>query len=279
MLTKKYCNQFINLYLICFLVNYAWLFFNGLTFTAFNPVFFTNKLDLITDFLLLTNLQQLVISSKAFKVVLDVVFLLLPFVLLYTNYYAIKARPAVALASASFNLLYCLLLSIFSFSTTGQFIPWVIVPLVFYCTSDEKFTALFNALRWVFLAIFLSAGLWKLATGALFNAEEMSAVLMHQHTQILVDGNTNFFTPALLYLIKHKNIAQFFYIIAFVAETLFVIGFFTKKYDKYLAIAFCLFLVFDFMLMFIYYFSWFIFIGFLYFSKFEKNEKSSTNFI
>lgn len=267
MLTKRNTDQFINLYTICFIANFLWLLLNGLTFSTFNPVFFLNALDFSTNFLLLTNIQHLIISSKFCRILLDIFFLTLPLLLLYTHYYKPKYRPTIALVNTIFNLLYCILLSIFTFITTQQCIPWVLIPLVFCCISIEKFSVHFYALRWIFLAIFLSAGLWKLKTGAIFNTEQMSALLLQQYAQNIIDGKIN---NILSYFILNNKIAHVFYIGAFIAEVSFVVGFFTTKYDRYLIIIFCLFIVLDYFMMEINYFSWIVFIGFLYFTKYNS---------
>ena len=277
MLTKKHTTQFLYFYLICFVVNFVWFYFNRLLFSDFNPIFFYNKLDFTTNFLLATNIQQVVISSHRFRILLDLVFFLLPFLLVIANYFSPKVRPVIAIINVLYNLFYCLLLSIFTFSTTGQFVPWVIVPILFCCISQEKYTAIFNALRLIFIGIFFSAGVWKFATGALFNVEEMSAVLLNQHAQILVEATKTFKIATILFLVEHKVLSYLFYLASFIAEISFIVGFFTKKFDKYLAILLGLFLIFDFALMFIYYFSWVVFIGFLYFTKFERENKTPLN--
>jgi hypothetical protein len=246
------------------MANYCWLLYNGLTFSTFNPIFFTNNLDFTTNFLLLTKLQYAIVNSKAIRIVLDLLFFILPLLLAYSHYYLIKLRPTIAIINSIFNLVYCIMLSIFTFITTHQCIPWVLIPLVFCCISLEKFSALFHIFRWIFLSIFLSAGLWKLASGSIFNTEQMSAVLLNQHTQAFLDANEN---KIIATLIQYKNLAHFFYIGAFLAEASFIIGFFTTKYDRYLIIAFCLFILLDYFLMEINYFSWIVFIAFLYFTN------------
>jgi hypothetical protein len=272
LLTKKNSDQFINFYAICFIANYAWLFYNGLTFSTFNPIFFTNALDFTTNFLLITNVQHAIINSTLLRVILDLLFFTLPLLLVYSHYYLIKFRPTIAIINSLFNLFYCILLSIFTFTTTQQCMPWVLIPLVFCCINIEKFTALIQIFRWVFLSIFLSAGLWKLATGSIFNTEHMSAVLLDQHAQAFLDGNEN---KIITTLIQHKYLAHFLYIGAFLAEVSFIIGLFTIKYDRYLIIPFCIFILLDYALMEINYFSWIVFIGLLFFKN-KEPQKIST---
>jgi hypothetical protein len=271
LLTKKNSDQFINFYAICFIANYAWLFYNGLTFSTFNPIFFTNALDFTTNFLLITNVQHAIINSTLLRVILDLLFFILPLLLVYSHYYLIKFRPTIAIINSLFNLFYCILLSIFTFTTTQQCMPWVLIPLVFCCINIEKFTALIQIFRWVFISIFLSAGLWKLAAGSIFITEHMSAVLLHQHAISFLDGKENKIISA---LIQYKNLAHFFYIAAFFAEVSFLIGFFTTKYDRYLISAFSAFILLDYFFMEINYFSWIAFIGFLYFGN-NQHKKSS----
>ncbi len=270
MLTKKNTDQFINFYAVCFIANYFWLFFNGLTFSTYRPLFFTNSLDFTTNIILLTNIQSLIISSKAFKILLDILFFVLPLILFYTHHYKIKLRPVIAILNSIFNIFYCTMLCIFCNSSIHQFIPWIILPIVFCCKSDKKFTALFYIFRWIFLAIFLSAGLWKINTGSIFETEHMGAILLQQHAQAFIDGNES---SIIKFIIAHKTVGHFFYIAAFFAEISFIIGFFTTKYDRFLIIFFCSFIILDYALMEINYFSWIVFIVFLYFSN-NSNKKT-----
>ena len=242
------------------MANFIWMYCSGLTFSTYNPVFYNNTLDFTTNVLLLTNIQQLIVSAKDCRIILDIIFFLLPLILIYVHYFKIKLRPIFAIANTLYNIFYCALIPIFTCTSVQQYIPWMIIPLVFIYKSEEKFATIFYCLRWVFLAIFLSAGLWKIATGSIFYTEQFSAILIQQHAQALIDGKAKFYINT---LIQHKYLAYFFYIAAFIAEVSFIIGFFTKKYDRYLAVFFCAFILLDYVLMEINYFSWIAFIGFL----------------
>jgi hypothetical protein len=270
LLTKKNSDKLINLYAVCFIANYIWMYCSGLTFSTYNPVFFSNNLDFATNFLLLTNIQNLILSSNVFRIILDVFFFLLPLFLLYVHYFKIQLRLIFAICNSLFNIFYCTLIPIFTCSSIQQFIPWMIIPLVFVYKNEEKFTTIFYSLRWIFLAIFLSAGLWKITTGSIFHAEHFGAILLQQHTQAFIDGNESSFIK---FIIAHKTVGHFFYVAAFFAEISFIVGFFTTKYDRLLIIFFSSFIILDYALMEINYCSWLVFIVFLYFTN-NSNKKT-----
>ncbi len=62
------------------------------------------------------------------------------------------------------------------------------------------------------------------------------------------------------------------YLTAFLFEFAFVIGFFTRKLDRFFIVIFCLFIMFDYLLMGINYFSWLPFLGTLYFSLHHRED-------
>jgi hypothetical protein len=62
------------------------------------------------------------------------------------------------------------------------------------------------------------------------------------------------------YLVQHPAISYAFYAAACLLELSFVIGFFTKKYDRRLMVAFFVFLVMDYLVMRIIYFEWLPFV-------------------
>jgi hypothetical protein len=65
------------------------------------------------------------------------------------------------------------------------------------------------------------------------------------------------------------------YLAATAIELLFAIGFFTKKYDKWLIAGFLAFLAFDYWVMRIPYFEVMPYLLCLYFSKYSIPEKST----
>ncbi len=265
-------------YIACFLLSYAWLFFNGLLLHQLKPLFFLNRLDVTLNLLFLTGVQKSVIHNHSLRLLLDIIYLLLPLLLFYSINR--KTQPYVALLNSGYNLVYTLLLSTFSTLSIEGFMGWILLPLLFIIKTERGFYYLLHCLRYIFLMIFFSTGLWKLRAGGVFNLEEMSGILVKQHAAYISQQPFDWFANLIHYLIVHYKISYLLYLFTVLVELSFVVGFFTKKFDKLLILLFLLFVLFDFVLMRINYFSWVAFLLCLWFAKYDEptsaNDKLSS---
>ena len=273
LLTEKHIKQFAVYYLTCFILCYAWYFYYGLLFSSVNPVFFLNRLDVSHNIIMLTNLQNFLIQSRLLRIIFDLLFLLLPVLLVYTVVKNKKGIRVIALATCAFSIIYSSLFCSMSFVSVEVFAAAMLVPIIFCTISVKGFYYRMHCVRIIFILMFFSSALWKIRAGGIFNTEEMSAILLRQYASYLVSNSSDWFSNMITYLISHSTIACSLYLLAFIAEFIFVIGLFTRRFDRYLIISFCLFAVFDYLLMGINYFTWLPFLGCLYFSKYSI-EKS-----
>jgi hypothetical protein len=268
-LNSKHKKQFVLFYLVCFLLNFCWLFYNNLLLAQKQPLFFINYLDVTRNIFMLTGLHKSIMSSNTVCVLLDLLYLLLPCLLTYIIYFEKSGYKSIAITASVYTLFYAIFFTLFSYLHVDYFIACIFIPLLFFAKSDEGFYYGLHSLRIVFVLMFLSSGLWKIRTGAIFNMEEMSGILLQQHKQFLWNNPNTILSKALYFLIENKASSYVFYLLGAIAELIFAIGLFTKKYDKQLAVVFILFLIMDLWLMQINYFNWFIFVGLLYFSKYR----------
>ncbi len=79
--------------------------------------------------------------------------------------------------------------------------------------------------------------------------EQMSGVLVFQHKDMLANSPEYWQSRFIVYLINHQVLSYALYLCSTVIELTFIVGFFTKKYDRLLALAFILFLIMDYLLM------------------------------
>ena len=273
LLNKKHIKQFVIFYLLCFLLNYGWLFYNGLLFSSFKPVFFLNRLDFTFNIEMLTNLQHALINSKSLCICFDSIFLLLPFLLAYCSIKEKKWLPLIACSTGVFNIFYTLFLSSMTFITPANFIAWILVPLVFCVTGIKSFYYNLHTIRILFILMFFSAALWKIWGGGVYNSEEMAGILLRQHANLLVSNPASAYAQFIYCLVRHKAFLNCCYLLGFLAEFSFVIGLFTNKYDRFLILLFTSFVLFDYVLMQINLFEWMPFMGCFYFSRFLIAEK------
>jgi hypothetical protein len=118
---------------------------------------------------------------------------------------------------------------------------------------------LLTACRYYFLYIFVSAAVWKLARGAVFNGQEMSRILLLHHTDLLTGPCTSLACRTYSWLIRHAAISQALYIGSVLLEASFLAGFFTRRWDRWLIALAVVFVIADLLVMRIPY--WTILLG------------------
>jgi hypothetical protein len=77
----------------------------------------------------------------------------------------------------------------------------------------------------------------------------MTGVLLYQHADLLSTSPAFWQSQIIEWLIHHQFIGYALYIMATVLELIFIVGFFTKKYDNLLIVGFIIFLMFDHLIM------------------------------
>ena len=272
LLNPKHIRQFALFYYCCFLLSFSWFLYNRITFAGLQPVFFINRLDITRNILMLTDWQHSLLGNNVLCLIFDIIYAALPILLTIAVYKDIPGKVFIAIVTAIFTLMYGTFLSAVSYTSPEMFIGFILIPLLFTATSLKGFYYLLHCIRYLFILVFISAGFWKIKEAGIFNLEEMAGILLVQHNMYVLSNPSDLFSKTVYYLVQHPIIAYAFYFIAAFAELVFVAGVFTKKYDKALLVILCLFILFDFLLMRINYFSWFVFAGCFYFSRFKSNK-------
>lgn len=222
---------------------------------------------------MLTNLQHLLLGNSITCWVFDIVYVSLPVLLTIAVYKNMQSKMAIAICTAIFTLVYAVFFSAISYISIEGFVGFILIPLLFTANSLKGFYSLLHCMRYLFILLFVSAGIWKIRQAGLFNIEEMAGVLLSQHAIYLTSNNTDPFTSVIYWLVQHPLVAYALYFLGACSEFIFGIGLFTRKFDTVLIIAFCLFIFFDVALIRINYFSWIVFMGCFYFSRFTLNEQ------
>lgn len=273
LLSEKHIKQFACFYLLCFLINYGWFWFNGLLFSSVNPVFFLNRLDLTRNIFMLGNLQHFIINYQWLRICLDVTYLVLPVILTVTVLVNFKGNAIIAFCTIAFTLVYAIFFSAFTYISIEGYISWILVPLILSARTTKGFYYYLHAIRILFVLFFVSAAIAKIRSGVIFNTEQMAAILLKQHNIYLVSNPDDWFTKSINFIVEHKAIGYIFFVCGTIAELLFATCFFTRRFDGYLIWVFCIFLAGDLFLMRINYFTWMVFMGCFYYSSFSLQEE------
>ena len=264
--------QFAKAYLFFAVINFIYLATTNQLLTNLQPVFFTNTLDVTAFFLRLTTIQQAILNYKWVQILLDFGFFLFPFLLYLAACNNRRIMFWVALITVLFNCLFAIFYTSVSYMTIGMFQAWTLIPIILCCKTIKGFYFNLHSIRIILIFILFSAAIWKIYRGGIFNASEMSSILLRQHTNYLISDPENAYSKFIFFFIKNISYGYALYLFGFLAEVAFAVGFFTKKYDVHLLIILILFIIFDYIFMQINLFSWMPFCLCLWYSKFSFDE-------
>ena len=213
------------------------------------PAFFYTRQDVFTWLFMQTGLHKLLLNNMAGFIMMDTLFYSMP--LIYLFIYKLKHRlsPIAAILMLLINLAYIQCYTLYPINSIESYIAWLLFPVVFIPSNRQTFLLLFRGLRYFFLFFFASAAVWKLAQGGIFNPSEMSGILLYQHNQLLTGSPGYWLTNVYLFLIQHKTLSYLLYLGATLLEVAFVVGFFTTRYDRLLAVLVIVFLIADHFIM------------------------------
>ena len=119
----------------------------------------------------------------------------------------------------------------------GLLIPCI--PFIF--KKDFKFKLSFETGRYYLCGLYGLAGLLKITNGAVFKPSHFSDSIRTTVADYIIQNPNRTKTLVMQYFINHQSLGYSLLICAVVLELAFLIGFFTKKYDKYLFLLFFFF--------------------------------------
>ena len=231
---------------------YKW--FNDLWLYQAEPSFIYLRKDLSTWLFMQTGLHQWLLNNQQGWILFDALFYSIPLIYLFVYKFKRSFAPVAAIIMFIINWCYIQCYTLYPINSIEGQIAWLTFPIVFITNNKKTFALLFEGLRYFFLFFFTSSAAWKLAQGGIFNINQMGGVLLYQHNQMLTNSPGYWQTNMLYFLIQHPLLSYFFYLSATILEAFFIIGFFTKKFDRLLALLFIVFLIADYFIMRIPYF-------------------------
>jgi hypothetical protein len=222
---------------------------NGMWMFQMMPRLFLNRFDGFTWLFMKSGIHQWLIFNPEGWAVFDTMFYALPLIYFLSHNVFKTGSTFIAATMLVVNWVYVQCYTLYPTNSIEAHIAWLLFPIAFVASNPKTFRLLIEGLRYFFLFFFVSAGIWKIVNGAIFNTEQMSGVLLHQHADMLSNSPEFWQSHFILWIIDHKMIGYSLYLLATLLELIFVVGFFTKKYDNLLIVAFLVFLVFDHLVM------------------------------
>ncbi len=116
-----------------------------------------------------------------------------------------------------------------SHSKTALCIFITVLPFGF---RGDKWVRLWEFARYFAVFVMVNSAFAKIYFGGLFAKNEMTNILLMQHIDLQVMAPDNWQTKFIQFLISVPYLTNIQYYLGFLAQLVFVIAFFTKKYDK-----------------------------------------------
>jgi hypothetical protein len=252
-----------NLLLLIWLLFYYLILFSFLhdnrLLSQYQPLFFNYNRDLTELWLIAAGLPRWMIAHPSSFIIADALAFLLPIPLLLTIGKSRRTATLSGIIFLAYFALYLLVADIFWQVHHEPFIILLLLGLAWTTDLPERFYQLLTIARYYFLYIFVSAALWKFARGSVFNGSEMSRILLLHHTDLLTDPCTSLTCRVYRWLIDHPAWSYSLYLCGALVEASFVVGFFTRRWDRLLIVLAIAFVIADLLLMRIPY--WTILIG------------------
>ena len=122
-----------------------------------------------------------------------------------------------------------------------------------FCFKDENnFNLMTETVRYFLIFILVSSAIYKFSNGELLHCTNFSTILLLQHIDLATLHPQHISYRIALPLISNPIFAGIVYILLFLLQLFFLIGFFTKKADRILFILLFLFVLFTYFIMRIY---------------------------
>ena len=232
---------------IGFFLCFVWLFraYQGLLlFQLHQAAFISVKADNIFWLYHAAQIPTFVLKHELFAFVLDLAWLIIAVLGLLKT----QSRWLT-------SLLYLLVLNyLIIYNSASTHHEHILVGLLFFVPllfirDQTNFVLIFAGIRYYAIFTLFSAGLWKVHRSSLFTPNQMSEILKHQHIDYSISYPEAYFSHFISNLIAQPNLANLFWYGAWSIELAFILGFFTRRFDKLLGSLFILFFIMDYLLM------------------------------
>jgi len=130
--------------------------------------------------------------------------------------------------------------------------PLFIAILPFCFKQDKAFALISEFSRYFLIYILTVSAFYKFHNGALFDPTNFAVTLVNQHSDLATLNPEHLCYKVAHVLMTHPPLAGLSYILLFIAQALFIVGFFTRKFDNWLFITLIIFAITTYIVMRIY---------------------------
>lgn len=206
------------------------MMFSGVSFSQLNEAaFFSFEADPLYWIIFGLKIPQTIIQHLWIGVIADILVLLLLILFLRNP----GSNKIVWILMPLLLILYMTITGYLAHRNFQAGYVWFFFPFLFAKTVNRNFA--YEATRYFLLFFYVSAAVLKLSNNLSFSPAHFSDFLVNQFSPYFLESNTGWRTDLNLFLIQHKSFSGFLYVSSIVIELLALVGFFTKKYDRWIA--------------------------------------------
>ena len=218
------------------LFEYLLFIFSGVSFSfLYGNNFFSLEVDPASWLFYLAKIPQFIAKNQWFGISLDVLIVVMLFLIIRNPFnYKVAAFLFILLLLFYITLMGHLAHRNYQFGFFMVFVPFL------FAKETNKYFA-YEAARYFLLFFYFSAAVLKVYNHSLSDPAHFSHLISGQFTPYFLEGNTGLRTTINLYLANHTSISHFLFILSFVIELTTIAGFFTKRFDKWIAVLLLLF--------------------------------------
>jgi len=273
MISRK---SYVIYFYLCFIIFLMVRYFNGLFLFQIseNPIR-SPRVDLVVWTTQLTGIPDL-LSIFGIGLLIDLLIIALPFVILFRTFRNRNTYRLIMGLTILFGL-YVLFIYCYPTLSIRKYLGLILIPIAFIFSSKERYHTYLELMRYYVIFIFTSASLWKIVRGVAWDPTHMQLSLKAQHIDNFVQFPNHYITQLLSTIIDNPTQCSILFGAAILSQIAFFIGFFTKKYDRFLAFLLIIFVISDYLVMRIEYWEFVVFLPLFY--KWELNSSYQSSSI
>lgn len=267
--------RYITYYYVCFLVLFFIRWVDGLALVQLgkNPIN-TPRQDPIMWLWHWIKGPQL-FSGTVMSYTLTMTVMGLPLVILYLQKQK-KNNRQIILTHILLTAIFIITIYAYPTLSVRKYLPMVLVPLAFVFATDDRYRFAIRSLRYWVCYVFASAALWKIARGVVWDSHHMVETIRSQHIDNIVHWPNHYVTKIASWLISNPQMCYALLVVAVISQLTFAIGFFTRKYDKWLIALLITFVIADYLVMRIEYWEYVLLLP-LFFSRSGTQARPTTD--
>ena len=192
------------------------------------PPFIFEEKEWIYKLYLGTGIAQLITSSAVASSLFDISLLV------FTIGFLLSKRTIFAVLFSLVALNYFMTYNMVTGHHYHGLVGLLVISMPFWFKSEQRFNFSWEAVRYYLLYIFSSAALWKIMRGSVFYHNQLSDILKAQQIDLLLQNPDNYKAHIAQYLIAHSDLTHALLIATVILQLVFIVGFFTRKFDMVL---------------------------------------------